>query len=219
MNVWVLCIFCLVPLHHAAVHDAELTVCPDYAAVLRFEKALMQFPIPRTETAISEESLIPEVVPELSSSEKAESVPETPASELTAQKAPTPETSAPELTAAETPATIRLDEIRTFSKTPEPAPLTIPETETPVLLPAAQPKSAVRFASVEEPVPAAEKTVPTPNASSRESAARESAAAEEVPVRRPWGVLTFCVFLLLLSLSANVFLGWQLVELRKMKLK
>ncbi|MDO4574335.1 MAG: hypothetical protein Q4D98_03880 [Planctomycetia bacterium] len=35
--------------------------------------------------------------------------------------------------------------------------------------------------------------------------------------KRPWGALTFTVFLLMLSISANVFLGWQLWEKRGRK--
>lgn len=39
---------------------------------------------------------------------------------------------------------------------------------------------------------------------------QEVSNAPNAQVARPWGALTFVVFLLLLSLSANVFLGWQL---------
>lgn len=39
--------------------------------------------------------------------------------------------------------------------------------------------------------------------------------AEKNLEKRPWGILTFVVFLLLLSFSTNLFLGWQLYERRK----
>ncbi|MBQ6107521.1 MAG: hypothetical protein IJK97_04860, partial [Thermoguttaceae bacterium] len=47
----------------------------------------------------------------------------------------------------------------------------------------------------------------------------QETAPTDAPIRRPWGVLTFSIFLLLLSVSANVFLGWQLIEARLAKLR
>lgn len=97
---------------------------------------------------------------------------------------------------AESPVTV---EEPTPSKLAEPATLHIDDRHIEPLLPV----------NHEEAVP-----VPTlpPNAPVM---ADTLGTAEKSLEKRPWGVLTLVVFLLLLSISTNVFLGWQLYERRK----
>lgn len=229
MYVWVLCFFSAIPFRHAAVHDVQMEFCPDYAAVLRFENELKRFSVP--------ESTFAEVPPaEVASDLTPEIVPDSAVipAPVPAQP-PVPDSDSSNLASSEIPA------LRNAS---EPAGLEIPETvrngeNTVTPIPVQTRKENVRFASGEEPLPTSENTarnassspassgslnpvlnsdsasVPSPASVSAASAGLETA----VPVRRPWGVLTFFVFLLLLSLSANVFLGWQLAELYKLKMK
>ena len=64
MNVLILCFFALVPFHNASVHEAKLTVCPDFAEVLRFENKLESYQAPAPVNPEMESVLKPPSTPE-----------------------------------------------------------------------------------------------------------------------------------------------------------
>lgn len=64
-----------------------------------------------------------------------------------------------------------------------------------------------------EPImPAGYETVASETPPSNVPESTPSGAEKEPEAERPWGALTTTIFLFLVSLSANVFLGWQLWE-------
>ncbi|MDO4857656.1 MAG: hypothetical protein Q4A17_06910 [Thermoguttaceae bacterium] len=203
MNVFILCIFALVPFHNASVHEAKLTVCPDFAQVLRFENEIRSYKIPAESAAPEEETAsVPETASTLESvlEQETASAPETVSDpipvghlepEIVPELSPKPEQQITELKKAEEPATLE-----------------IPEQLVP---PPPSSSGKVEFAAAEEPIGTVSQT-PV------ESKTADSVPSD-VPIRRPWGILTFFIFLLLLSVSANVFLGWQLIETRMAKIK
>ncbi len=196
MNFWTLCFFSLVPFHHAAVHQADLTACPDYVQILRWGEEILVRPVCAEQSGSGNES-------ENSVCQNANSL--------------FPEVCEEEREPVVDPYTVRKDSIR------QPARLTISENEA---VPLAEtfsiptvPSSNVQLAVAEENIPSISPHDSNHTASANTSASPVNESATRAPVRRPWGALTFCVFLLLLSVSANVFLGWQLVETRRMKMK
>ncbi len=197
MYIWALCIFCVIPFHHAAVHEVETSFCPDYASILRFENQLNHCKIQNSQpVSVPEPASVP--VPKNASTDRtagnekrAENM--TQVSELTPEVVP--------------PAAL---EIASISENKN------QEAVTPI--PVQNSGKSVRFASAEEPAPSdapstgnGGSTDPQ-NVHSSENVPTTATLGTPPPIQRPWGVLTFFVFLLLLSLSANVFLGWQLVE-------
>jgi len=188
MNIFILCVFALVPFHNASVHEANLTVCPDYAQTLRFQNVIASYqdpgPAPTPAPAAEPEAILVEQL-------EPEFVPERPAE----------------------------SEEKIVEKKPavEPAPLEIPD-ELPSK--SFSPSKNVQFATAEEPVPITQSLPAVQSTPAAVPVASNVAVVPaDEPIRRPWGVLTFFIFLLLLSVSANVFLGWQLIEVRKVKLK
>lgn len=216
MNVFILCIFALVPFHNASVHEAKLTVCPDFAEVLRFENKLESFQAPEPGNPGLESVLKPTSTPEPDSTPAF--TPKTdPApiftSESDSEPILIPETVPepighlePEIV-PENPIQLK-QPVAVLEKPVEPAPLEIPERLTPKPL---SPSRNVEFAAAEEPLSEVQPASTGVNV--------QETAPTDTPIRRPWGVLTFSIFLLLLSVSANVFLGWQLIETRTAKLK
>ena len=321
MNIWFLCLFSLVPFHHAGVHWVEVSVCPDYAEVLRFKNTLLEYELAHSaaekdrlteDPATSQLNAPPETpadtqanaLPETPADTQADALPETPAdtqvdalpetpADTQADALPKtpadtqtdalPETPAdtqadalPETPAdtqadalPETPADTQADalpqkladtqsdalmpeivpeptqtpsvpEAEEYAEIPVPEPgrLPIPDPLPPTPS-APQPLAAlpqVQFANAEEPlhqasagnapsagtgqIPSNGQNVSDPGHSQNSVPEETSRTREEIPqpIRRPWGALTLSIFLLLLSLSANVFLGWQLLELRKAKI-
>ena len=199
MNVFILCIFALVPFHNASVHEAKLTVCPDFAEALRFENALESYQAPDQSTNSGTEAVLkPTATPEADSMLDLEP-------EIVSEQIP-PEQLEPEIV-PENPIELKQPVVE-LERPAEPAPLVIPERLTPKPV---SPSRNVEFAAAEEPL---SEVQPAPAA-----AKVQETTPTEAPVRRPWGVLMFFIFLLLLSASANVFLGWQLIEARLVKLR
>lgn len=199
MNVFILCIFALVPFHNASVHEAKLTVCPDFAEVLRFENSLESYQVPEQSTSPEAESVLkPTPTPEADPAQ--DLVPE-----IVSEPIPLDQLE-PEIV-PENPIQLK-QPVAESAPSAEPAPLEIPDSLTPKPL---SPSKNVVFAGAEEPI---SEIQPVPA-----GASAQEAAPSDVPARRPWGVLTFFIFLLLLSVSGNVFLGWQLIEARTAKLK
>lgn len=237
MNFWMLCFFGLVPFHHAAVHQADLTVCPDYAQIRHWGEEILACPI-YAEPLVSESDS--ESNPETEAVTKLETELDTKDSVCFKSETSAPEGGVETFEPCVDPYVVRKNSIR------HPAILTISEDETVPLtgtfssasgaragleadLPLNSPSSLsapslshssdVRLAVAEERIPS---NSPVESNNTVATNASVSPAVESetlVPVRRPWGALTFCVFLLLLSVSANVFLGWQLAEARRMKMK
>ncbi len=230
MNVFILCIFALVPFHNASVHEAKLTVCPDFAEVLRFENKLESYQAPEPVNPGMESVLKPATVPEADpapaitpESDPAPAI--APESALMPESDPAPALDSEPILIPETvPEPIHLGQLEPeivpensnqlkqpvaeLATPAEPAPLEIPERLTPKPI---SPSRNVEFAAAEEPI---SEVQPVPA-----GVKVQETAPTDVPIRRPWGVLTFSIFLLLLSVSANVFLGWQLIEARLAKLR
>lgn len=278
MNILIFCVFSLVPFQNAAVHEANVTVCPDYADILRFKNELafpkMLYPMEEAEPLPAGTEL-----PEL---------PELPAVQEVAEKLPEPENVSEPL--PETLPETLPEPVLESEREPEPAlvgsalePEGKPEENTEVvdavaelpalepeivsevevdaeaekaemklelaLVPKTEPKPGVMgegdwsqdpYWTAKQEAPQSVITqeperlempkqvamiptqVPTQNSvtlvTAQEPVTGNGVLSDE-PIRRPWGVLTFCVFILLLSVSANVFLGWQLIEMRSAKLK
>ena len=199
MNVFILCFFALVPFHNASVHEAKLTVCPDFAEALRFANELESYQFTDQPANSEMESVL-----------KPTPAAETDSTQILSQEtghAPIPlDQLEPEIV-PENPIELKQAVVESEAHA-EPAPLEIPERLTPKPL---SPSRNVEFAAAAEPL---SEVQPAP----AEVKVQETAPTD-APIRRPWGVLTFSIFLLLLSVSANVFLGWQLIEARTAKLK
>ncbi|MBE6426079.1 MAG: hypothetical protein E7029_08865 [Planctomycetaceae bacterium] len=281
MNIWFLCLFSLVPFHHAGVHWAEVSVCPDYAEVLRFENTLLEYQLAQmtaaqdpqqtavpdptapdsTESAVSanapstqnapfsDSNALPETLADAPPNALQETLADAPPNALqeTVSETLTPEI-VPEMTQA-SPVPVQLPTqipaSAPYAETPvsEPKELSIPD---PLPQTHAEPQPLadppqVQFANAEELVhrgtpQTAQDARSAQNVSEQGQGARteqdhaesryisvkeepsERQESAPEPIRRPWGALTLSIFLLLLSLSANVFLGWQLLELRKAKM-
>lgn len=218
MNVFILCIFALVPFHNASVHEAKLTVCPDFAEALRFENTLESYQAQEPPNPALESVLKP--TPPVENDPTQMPAPKADPTQTLAPMADPTQNLVPEdvseLNSLEQlkpeivpEKSIQLkQQIAEAEKAPEPAPLEIPDSLTPKPL---SPSGNVVFAAAEEPVPG---TQPVPA-----GVKAQETMPPDVPIRRPWGVLMFFIFLLMLSISANVFLGWQLIETRRAKLR
>lgn len=216
MNVFILCIFALVPFHNASVHEAKLTVCPDFAEALRFENTLEAYQAPEPVNPAMESVLKPTstLAPDPASAFSPEtepapiSTPEPdPAPSLIPETVPEPIGLLEPEIVPENPVKLK-QPVAELEKSVEPAPLEIPERLTPKPL---SPSGNVVFAAAEEPVSGNQPVPAGVNA--------QETMPTDAPLRRPWGVLMFFIFLLMLSISANVFLGWQLIETRRAKLR
>ena len=206
MNVFILCIFALVPFHNASVHEAKLTVCPDFAEVLRFENKLESYQAPEPVNPGLESVLNPTSTPNADPAPISTPEPD-PEPILIPETIPEPIGHLEPEIVPENPIQLK-QPVVVLEKPAEPAPLEIPERLTPKPF---SPSRNVEFAAAEEPVSEVQ-TVPA-------GTQTQETAPTDAPIRRPWGVLTSFIFLLLLSVSANVFLGWQLIETRTAKLK
>ncbi|MCR5165263.1 MAG: hypothetical protein K6C40_14720 [Thermoguttaceae bacterium] len=228
MNVFILCIFALVPFHNASVHEAKLTVCPDFAEALRFENTLESYQAPEPPNPAMESVL--KATPPVENDPTQTLEPKTALTQTVTPKADPTQTGASKSYPTQTLVPEDVSELNSLGqlkpeivpeksielkqpiveseKAAEPAPLEIPESLTPKPL---SPSENVVFAAAEEPIPGAQ---PVPA-----GVKAQETMPTDVPIRRPWGVLMFFIFLLMLSISANVFLGWQLIEARGAKLR
>lgn len=237
MSFWMLCFFSLVPFHHSAVHQANLTVCPDYTQLLHWGEVIQRFS-PEAVPSNSEERSFQFSIEE-SPASSPESVSETEISGSVREIAEntSKETSRPHSSFAsagllsvngdpdEKNQSASAQHVISSLPQSRPGPLTISEKETVplsgVIRSSGVSSSGVQLAAAEEMI-VSKSSSESVNGSASEGDARQLSSVETetlIPVQRPWGALTFCVFLLLLSLSGNVFLGWQLAETRRMKMK
>lgn len=102
---------------------------------------------------------------------------------------------------------------------PTQVPETIPGQGTGQVLGQNSGRNSVALVTAQEPMMGNVPGIMAETVAGTGTVTAENGTLNDEPIRRPWGVLTFCVFILLLSVSANVFLGWQLIEMRNAKLK